>query len=79
MPTRWFLDPAWPWIAGALDDTVLVVHLDVRRVVARLALRDARVELSRRVQRGGRDLWQLPTADGERLIDPLRWVAVQAG
>lgn len=79
MPERWFLDPAWPWIAGALDDAVLVVHLDVRRVVARLALRGARVEVSRRVQRDGRDLWLLPTADGDRWIDPLRWVPVQAG
>jgi hypothetical protein len=74
MPERWFVDAAWPWVAGALDDAVLVVHLDVRRVVARLALNGARVEASRRVQRGGRELWQLPTADGERLIDPLRWV-----
>jgi hypothetical protein len=79
MPTRWFLDPSWPWIAGALDDAVLVVHLDVRRVVARLALRDARVEHSRRVERSGRQLWLLPTAEGERLIDPLRWVPVQPG
>lgn len=79
MPARWFLDAAWPWIAGALDDTVLIVHLDVRRVVARLALRGARVEASRRVERGGRELWQLPTADGERWIDPVRWVPVQAG
>lgn len=79
MPERWFVDADWPWIAGALDDAVLIVHLDVRRVVARLPLRAADVGASRRVQRGGRMLWWLPTADGERWIDPLRWVPVQAG
>lgn len=79
MPERWFLDAAWPWIAGALEHEVLVLHLDVRRVVARLPLRGARVEASRRIQRDGRDLWWLPTDEGERWIDPKRWVPVQAG
>lgn len=79
MPQHWFVDAALPWIAGALDDEVLIVHLDVRRIVARLPVRGARLDAARRVARDGRELWLLPGADGERFVDPKRWVLVQSG
>lgn len=79
MPARWWLDPAWPWVAGASDDAVLVVHLDVRRVVARLPLAGALIEESSRAPWDGADAWRLPHAHGTAWIDPRRWTVLQSG
>lgn len=79
MPARWWLDAAWPWVAGALGDEVQVLHLDVRRVVARLTVPGARLEDSRRALHQGQWRWWLPAADGGLWIDPRRWTPVQSG
>lgn len=79
MPSRWWLDAAWPWVAGAFDDAVIVVHLDVRRVVARLPLAGARIEHSARAAWNGAEAWRLPHAGGTAWIDPRRWVVLQSG
>jgi hypothetical protein len=79
MPVRWWLDPAWPWVGGAFDDAVIVVHLDVRRMVARLPLAGARLTDSSRDRWQGQEAWRLPHAAGTAWIDPRRWVLLQSG
>jgi hypothetical protein len=79
LPTRWWLDAAWPWVAGADDRSVTVVHLDVRRTVAWLPLAGARIEDSARAPWHGADAWRLPHAGGTAWIDPRRWTVLQSG
>ncbi|MCP5283626.1 MAG: hypothetical protein H6933_01860 [Burkholderiaceae bacterium] len=72
-PVPAFAPAGWPWVACAAGDGVGVVHLDVRRSVARLAV-DATALAASAVHEG---LWWLPV--GRRLwgIDPRRWQPVR--
>ena len=73
-PVPAFTSRAWPWVAAPVGDEVQVVHLDVRRTVARLQAPGAVVAGS--VEHGG--LWWLPVGASLWGIDPRRWtVAVQ--
>jgi hypothetical protein len=76
MPLRWWLHPAWPWVAGAFDDQVWILHLDVRRVVARLPWRVTDLAASQRMMRDGSAVWQVPTREGWRRMDGRRFAVV---
>lgn len=68
-PVPAFSPPGWPWLAARADDEVQVVHLDVRRTVARLQAPGANLAASV-VQAG---LWWLPVGSTLWGLDPRRW------
>lgn len=70
VPLPAFTPPGLPWVAAEEGSgAVVVVHLDVRRQVARLPATQARVAGS--ALHAG--LWWLPVGDGLWGIDPQRW------
>jgi hypothetical protein len=72
-PQPAFVPAGWPWVACAEPRGVSVVHLDVRRTVARLALDGAAPAAS--VMHDG--LWWLPVAQGLQAVDPRRWLPLR--
>ena len=79
LPAFAFASEAAPWVAGidgANADRVVVVHLDVRRAVASLALPGARPAGAVLRREGGEWRWWLPTAAGIEAVDAASWRAV---
>lgn len=78
LPGAWtrvaYLPPGGAWVGGLQGDAVVVVHLDVRRAIARFDLPQADLAASR-VADG---LWLVPHAGGTARIDIRRWVLLQA-
>ncbi|MBL8326136.1 MAG: hypothetical protein JNJ89_14385 [Rubrivivax sp.] len=76
MPRFEFAAAEQPWVAGMLDDALVVVHLDVRRRVATLPLAGARPAGSAVLRRSGTEpaAWWVPHGAGVQVIDPRRWV-----
>jgi hypothetical protein len=68
-PLPVFNASAWPWVAARVDDELLVVHLDVRLVVARLQAPGALPAAG--VSHAG--LWWLPVGAALWGVDPRRW------
>ncbi len=68
-PLPVFSSPAWPWVAASAGDELQVVHLDVRRIVARLPAQGSAAAGS--ALHAG--LWWLPVGGTLRGIDPRRW------
>lgn len=69
-PVPAFSPPGWPWLAAWAGDEVQVVHLDVRRTVARLRAPGANPSGS--VVHAG--LWWLPVGAELWGLDPRRWI-----
>jgi hypothetical protein len=72
-PQPAFVPAGWPWVACATPAGLSVVHLDVRRTVARLDLVAAAPAVS--VMHAG--LWWLQAAHGLQVVDPRRWQPLQ--
>lgn len=73
-PPRFVLaDPRVPWVAGLADAGVVVLHLDVRRRVATLALPQARPQVSALPAAGRTGPWWLPAGDEVHVVDTARW------
>lgn len=68
-PLPVFNPPAWPWVAASAGEELQVVHLDVRRVVARLPAQDTAAAGS--ALHAGQ--WWLPVGATLLGIDPRRW------
>jgi hypothetical protein len=68
-----YLPPGAAWVGGLQGDAVVVVHLDVRRAIARFDLPGADLAASR-VADG---IWLVPHAAGTARIDTRRWVELQ--
>lgn len=73
LPAMSFADARVPWLAGTLDDTVAVVHLDVRRRIASLRLPGALPAASTLHRSGEAWQWWLPVGDAVQRIDTARW------
>ena len=73
MPQLAFADLRMPWVAGLQDGRVVIVHLDVRRRIAELALPDARPQaaLLRRADTGWQ--WWLPCGPQVQVLDLPRF------
>jgi hypothetical protein len=71
-----FCDARVPWVAGAVDDQVHVVHLDVRRRIASLPLAQARPRSAVLVRDLDSLQWWLPAADAVHVFDISRWQPV---
>lgn len=72
-PVPGFAPAGWPWAAAMDGEAVTVVHLDVRRTVARWPAPAAQVAAS--VMHVG--LWWLPVAGDLWAVDPRRWTVLQ--
>lgn len=71
LPTFEFADARVPWLAGVQGAEVSVLHLDVRRRIARLAVEAARpAQASLR----GPAAWWLPAGPEVHVFDTARWV-----
>ncbi|RVT50997.1 hypothetical protein [Rubrivivax albus] len=68
-PTPAFAPPGRAWVAATAGDLLLVVHLDVRRTVARLPAPGARPAESRLCG----DHWRVPVHGGTLTLDARRW------
>lgn len=66
-------DPRVPWVAGLSDGGVAVLHLDVRRRVATLAIAHARPQASALPAAGRTGPWWLPAGDAVHVVDTARW------
>ena len=66
-------DPRVPWVAGLSDSGVAVLHLDVRRRVATLAIAHARPQASALPAAGRTGPWWLPAGDAVHVVDTARW------
>ncbi len=73
MPTIDFADARVPWLAGALGDEVIVVHLDVRRRIAALNVPGARPHAAQLQRTDGRLEWWLPAGQELLVFDTARW------
>ena len=72
-----FCDAWEPWVAGAVDDQVHVVHLDARRRVAMLPLAGAPPRSAALVREAASSLqWCLPAAHAVHVWDTSRWQPV---
>ncbi|MCP5270819.1 MAG: hypothetical protein H6932_06270 [Burkholderiaceae bacterium] len=71
-PTPAFAPPGRAWVAAVDGGDVLVVHLDVRRTVARLPASGARLAESRLCG----DRWRVPVDGGTLTLDARRWTPV---
>ena len=73
MPELVFADARTPWVAGLQDGRVVVVHLDVRRRIAELALTGAQPQaaLLRRADTGWQ--WWLPCGPQVQVLDVPRF------
>lgn len=77
LPAFGFADARVPWLAGSLGDAVAVVHLDVRRRIATLALPGARPAAATLRREGGAWQWWLPVGDAVQLVDTARWTLLE--
>lgn len=66
-------DPRVPWVAGLTDGGVAVLHLDVRRRVATLAIAHARPQASALPAAGRTGPWWLPAGDEVHVVDTAHW------
>lgn len=71
-PVPAFVPAGWPWVACADGAVVRIVHLDVRREVARLTLDASSLQAS--VVHDG--AWWMAQPGGLRAFDPRRWSPV---
>lgn len=72
-PVPGFAPAGWPWAAAMDGEAVTVVHLDVRRTVARWPAPGAQIGAS--VMHEG--LWWLPVAGELWAVDPRRWTLLR--
>lgn len=72
-----FSDPRVSWVAGHAGQGVAIVHLDVRRQIAALAMPGAQPGRALLLGEPGAWRWWLPAADGVHCIDALRWVPIE--
>lgn len=81
LPGAWtraaFVDARVPWVGGLRAGAVVVVHLDVRRVVAEFDLPGA--DPAAAVLDAAAGLWHVPTAAGTVHIDTRRWRRLEPG
>jgi hypothetical protein len=70
------VDGRAPWLAGRVDEGVAIVHLDVRRRIATLALAAARPAAAALVAAPAGWRWWLPAGDGVQVVDAARWTVV---
>jgi hypothetical protein len=63
------------WVAGTLGETVVVVHLDVRRRIASLPAPGADPAAAV-LRRGAPAQWWLPVRESVRVFETARWTEV---
>ena len=73
MPELGFTDARVPWVAGIVDGEVEVVHLDVRRRIARWPLPGAAPAASLLRVEDGQRVWWLPAGRELHRFDTTRW------
>lgn len=73
-PDLSFSDTRVSWVAGRAGESVGVVHLDVRRQIATLAMPSARLDRALLLGEPGAWRWWVPAGDGVHCIDAMRWV-----
>lgn len=80
MPELAFSDVRVNWVAGRAGEGVAIVHLDVRRQIASLALPGARLDRALLLGEPGAWRWWVPAGsevEGVHCIDAMRWVRQQ--
>ena len=73
MPELVFADARMPWVAGLQGGRVVVVHLDVRRRIAELALPDARPQAALLRRAAAAWQWWLPCGSQVQVLDLPRF------
>lgn len=73
-----FTDARVPWVAGRAEDGVAIVHLDVRRRIATLALPAAQPGAAALIETAEGWRWWLPAGDIVHVVDAARWTVVES-
>lgn len=77
LPEFVYSDRRVSWIAGRVAQGVSIVHLDVRRQIALLAMPGARPERALLLGEPGAWRWWVPAGDVAHCIDAMRWVQLE--